>query len=114
MMPATKLRGTPSLTPDKVFHALGDPTRRTLIETLCARPQSISGLAAVMHITLAAVVQHIQILEGSGLVQTQKSGRVRTCQINPEGFNLIDRWVADRRSMWEKRLDRLGDLLEED
>lgn len=99
---------------DAVFHALGDSTRRAMVETLCTGPQSVSGLAALMHITLAAVVQHLQILESSGLVRTEKTGRVRTCEVDPTGLNRITDWVAKRRSIWEKRLDRLGDLLDED
>jgi DNA-binding transcriptional ArsR family regulator len=96
-----------------VFHALGDPTRRLILETLTAGPISVSRLAAPLKMTLAAVVQHLQLLEESGLVRTEKSGRVRTCSLDPAGFALAQQWIADRRSPWEKRLDRLGDLLAE-
>jgi len=98
---------------DRIFHALGDSTRRAIMEKLSAGPISVSQLAAPLDVTLAAVVQHLQILEDSGLVQTEKVGRVRTCRIEPAGLSAAERWIADRRSMWERRLDRLGDLLAE-
>jgi len=98
---------------DRVFHALGDPTRRAIVEQLSDGPVSVSKLAEPFAITLAAVVQHLQVLEKSGLVRTQKTGRVRTCHIEAKGFNVAERWIADRRSLWEKRFDRLGKLLAE-
>ncbi len=98
---------------DRVFHALGDPTRRTLVERLSRGPVSVSQLAEPLAITLAAVVQHLQVLEASGLVRTEKVGRVRTCRIEPAGFSLVEKWIEARRSLWERRLDRLGDLLAE-
>lgn len=96
-----------------VFHALGDPTRRAIVERLTERPHSVSGLAEPLGITLTAVGQHLEILEKSGLVHTEKLGRVRTCRLEPAGFATLDRWVLDRRSAWEQRLDRLADLLAE-
>ena len=98
---------------DRVFHALGDPTRRAILEKLSQGPKSVSRLAEPLDITLAAVVQHLQVLEDSGLVQTEKVGRVRTCRIEPAGLSAAEQWIGDRRSMWERRLDRLGDLLAE-
>ena len=98
---------------NRVFHALGDPTRRAILEKLSGGPRSVSRLAEPLDITLAAVVQHLQVLEESGLVQTEKTGRVRTCRIEPAGLSVAEKWIADRRSMWERRLDRLGDLLAE-
>jgi DNA-binding transcriptional ArsR family regulator len=98
---------------DAVFHALGDPTRRAIVEKLSEGPVSVSQLAEPFEMTLAAVVQHLQVLEECGLVQTEKLGRVRTCRIEPAGFAVAAQWIADRRSMWERRLDRLGDLLAE-
>ncbi|HEX3472752.1 MAG TPA: metalloregulator ArsR/SmtB family transcription factor [Silvibacterium sp.] len=97
----------------RVFHALGDPTRRLILEKLSAGPVSVSHLAAPLNITLAAVVQHLQVLEDSGLVHTEKIGRVRTCRIDSAGLSVAEQWLADRRSLWEKRLDRLGDVLDE-
>ena len=98
---------------DGVFHALGDPRRRAIMEKLSLGPISVSRLAEPLNITLAAVVQHLQVLEESGLVQTEKVGRVRTCRIEPAGLDVATQWIGDRRSMWERRLDRLGDLLGE-
>jgi DNA-binding transcriptional ArsR family regulator len=98
----------------RVFHALGDPTRRAIVEKLSAGPVSVSRLAKPLDVTLAAVVQHLQVLEASGLVQTEKVGRVRTCRIEPKGFSVAERWINNRRSLWERRFDRLGKLLAED
>jgi DNA-binding transcriptional ArsR family regulator len=98
---------------DRVFHALGDATRRAILEKLSHGPISVSRLAEPFDMSLAAVVQHLQVLEESGLVQTEKVGRVRTCRIEPAGLTVALQWIGDRRSMWERRLDRLGDLLAE-
>jgi len=99
---------------DRVFHALGDPTRRALVERLSDGPLTVSRLAKPLAITLAAVVQHLQVLEKSGLVRTEKLGRVRTCRIETAGLSVAEQWIEDRRATWEKRLDRLGGLLEEE
>ena len=100
-------------TVDQVFHALADVTRRAILERLSRGPISVSQLAEPLDMTLAAVVQHLQVLEESGLVRTEKAGRVRTCQLEPAGLSVAEKWIADRRSVWERRLDRLGKLLEE-
>jgi DNA-binding transcriptional ArsR family regulator len=102
-----------SLSIDRIFHALGDPTRRAIVERLSQRPMSVSQLAGPLSITLAAVVQHLQILENSGLIRTEKLGRVRTCSIAPAGIALGHQWFSDRRSTWEHQLDRLGSFLSE-
>jgi DNA-binding transcriptional ArsR family regulator len=99
---------------DRVFHALGDPSRRAILEKLGEGPISVSRLAEPLNITLAAVVQHLQVLEESGLIQTEKVGRVRTCRIESAGLSVAQQWIADRRSMWDRRFDRLGDLLTPD
>ena len=96
---------------NRVFHALGDPTRRAIVEKLSERPLSVSLLAKPLDITLAAVVQHLQVLENCGLVHTEKVGRVRTCRIEPAGLSVAEQWIAARRSLWEQRFDRLGDFL---
>src|ERR1700674_1064916 len=96
---------------DRVFHALGDPSRRAMVERLSQGPISVSRLAAPLAITLAAVLQHLQVLEQSGLMQTKKVGRVRTCRIEPAGLSAAEQWIGDLRFMWERRFDRLGDLL---
>lgn len=98
----------------RVFHALDDPSRRAILEKLSEGPISISSLAEPLHITLAAVVQHVNVLEESGLVQTEKVGRVRTCRMEPAGLAVVEKWISERRSMWERRFDRLGELLAED
>ncbi len=96
---------------DRVFHALGDPTRRAIVEKLSEGPISVSQLAKPLSITLAAVIQHLQVLEESGLVHTEKAGRVRTCRLEPAGLSVAEQWIGNRRSVWEQRFDRLGDLL---
>jgi DNA-binding transcriptional ArsR family regulator len=103
----------PRFTIDRIFHALDDPTRRAIVERLGEGPLSVSLLATPLNITLTAVVQHLQILEEAGLVRTEKIGRVRTCRIETAGFSVLEQWIRDRRSVWERRLDRLGELLEE-
>ena len=99
---------------NRVFHALGDPTRRAILDRLTAGPVSVSKLAEPLGITLTAVAQHLQVLEESGLAQTEKTGRVRTCRIESGGFDALERWIADHRTQWEKRLDRLGQFLIEE
>src|SRR5712671_393892 len=99
---------------ERVFYALGDPTRRAIVAKLSKGPISVSRLAKPLAITLAAVLQHVQVLEESGLVHTEKVGRVRTCSIEPAGLSVAEQWIEDCRSSWERRLDRLGDLLAED
>lgn len=96
----------------RVFHALGDSTRRAIVERLSRGPASVSDLARPLGVTLAAVVQHVRVLEECALVQSEKQGRVRTCRLDATGLRLAERWLEDRRSLWERRLDRLGDLLE--
>jgi DNA-binding transcriptional ArsR family regulator len=97
---------------DRAFHALADPTRRAMVETLARGPLSVSDLARPLPMSLPAVMQHLALLEGSGLVVTQKIGRVRTCRIEPRTLSLVDAWIDARRAEWEHRLDRLGLYLE--
>ncbi len=100
------------LTPlDPVFQALADPTRRVMVERLVCGPASVSELARPLGMSLPAVIQHLHILEASGLVRTQKAGRVRTCSIEPAALRTVEDWVAALRASWERRLDRLGALL---
>ena len=99
---------------DRLFHALGDPTRRAMLDRLSRGPLSVSELAAPLGITLTAVAQHLQLLEECGLAQTEKLGRVRTCRIEPAGFDALEQWIRDHRTVWERKLDRLGALLEDD
>ncbi len=99
---------------DRLFHALGDPTRRAILDRLKERPLSVSMLAEPLGITLTAVAQHLQILEGCGLAHSEKVGRVRTCRIGTAGFDALEQWVREHRTTWEQRIDRLGALLEEE
>jgi len=98
---------------DSVFHALADPGRRLMLERLGQGPASVSELGKSLPMTLAAVVQHVQVLEESGLVRSQKLGRVRTCSLNPATLRSAEHWISERRTLIERRLDRLGDYLAE-
>src|SRR5690606_7206369 len=98
---------------DLMFQALADPTRRAIIDRLSRGPASVSELAKPFEMSLPAVVQHLQALEHSGLVTSEKVGRVRTCQIHPEALGPAEQWLNERRTAWVQRLDRLGQLLEE-
>lgn len=105
---------TPQEQIDRLFHALGDPTRRSILDALVHRPASVSKLAEPLGITLTAVVQHLAILEDAGLVHTEKLGRVRVCHIEPGGFGALEQWIREHRTGWERKLDRLGELLGEE
>ena len=99
-----------SITPSS---ALADPTRRAVVERLCDGPASVSEVAKPFAMTLAAVVQHVQVLETAGLVTTQKIGRVRTVQVDPAGLRSAEAWLAARRTRVEGQLDRLAAVLAE-
>ena len=98
---------------DLLFQALADPSRRAMVDRLTRGPASVSELARPLAMSLPAVVQHLHLLEASGLVCTEKLGRVRTCSIEPTALRTAEAWVAGRRTAWERRLDRLGDFLAE-
>lgn len=102
-----------SATLDLVFHALADPTRRLMVERLSRGPASVSALARPLAMSLPAVLQHLQVLEASGLVRSEKIGRVRTCRVEPKALRTMEDWIAGRRASWERRLDRLGEYLAE-
>lgn len=99
---------------DLMFHALADPTRRAVVERLSRGPASVSELAAPFDMSLSAIVQHLRVLEASGLVRSEKVGRVRTCRIEPSALRTAEQWITERRTSWERRLDRLGDYLAEE
>ncbi len=100
---------------DRVFHALGDPTRRSIVERLSRRgPLSASALAEPIGVTVTAITQHLRVLEDCRLVSTEKVGRVRSCRLEPAGFTTLTRWVDAQRSLWERRLDKMSALLDED
>jgi DNA-binding transcriptional ArsR family regulator len=98
---------------DRVFQALADTTRRALVDRLIQGPASVSELAQPFPMTLAAVIQHLHVLEASGLVHSHKLGRVRTYTVATPGLRTAEQWIAARRTQWERRLDRLGEVLAE-
>ncbi len=97
----------------RVFHGLADPTRLAMVERLSRGPASVSELARPLPMSLPAVLQHLAVLEADGLVHSEKVGRVRTCRIEPAALRTAGDWVAERRAMCERNLDRLGDYLVE-
>jgi DNA-binding transcriptional ArsR family regulator len=96
---------------DSAFQALADSTRRAIVARLSQGPASVSELAQPLAMSLPAVMQHLAVLEGAGLVRSEKVGRVRTCRIDPQAMSLAEQWLHQRRNEWEARLDRLGDYL---
>ncbi len=98
---------------DLLFQALADPSRRAMVDRLTRGPASVSELARPLAMSLPAVVQHLHLLAASGLVRSEKLGRVRTCSIEPVALRAAEGWVAQRRTAWEQRLDRLADFLDE-
>lgn len=98
---------------DLAFQALADPTRRAMVERLSRSPTTVSELAKPFAMSLPAVMQHLAVLEGSGLVVSEKIGRVRTCRIEPQALSEAEQWINARRLEWQRRLDRLGDYLKE-
>jgi DNA-binding transcriptional ArsR family regulator len=97
---------------DNVFHALSDATRRRMVERLARAPASVSDLAKPLDMTLAAVVQHVQVLEACGVVRTKKTGRVRMCHVEPRTLAGAEKWIQERRALWEHRFDLLEKELE--
>lgn len=98
---------------DLAFQALADPTRRHMVARLVRGPASVSELAEPLRMSLPAVLQHLQMLEASGLVRSEKKGRVRTCRIQPEALSTAEKWIQEQRALWEAQLDRLEDFLAE-
>ena len=96
---------------DRLFHALADPARRAVVARLTEGPASVSELAGPLAMSLPSVVQHLHVLEASGLIRSEKTGRVRTCAIAPDSLAVAERWLTDRRLEWEVRLDRLETYL---
>jgi DNA-binding transcriptional ArsR family regulator len=103
------LNQSPAL--DQVFQALADPTRRGMVERLSRGPASVSELARPLSMSLPAVLQHLHVLEASGLVRSEKIGRVRTCRIDSRALSAAEHWLGRQRAMWEARLDRLDAFL---
>lgn len=98
---------------DRLFQALADPTRRRVVERLTRGPASVSELAEPLSMSLPSVMQHLEVLEASGLVRSEKVGRVRTCRVEPAALRTAEQWITERRTSWERRLDRLGEYLAE-
>jgi DNA-binding transcriptional ArsR family regulator len=98
---------------DLAFQALADPSRRAMVDRLAQGPATVSELAGPLAMSLPGVMQHLKVLEASGLVVSEKVGRVRTCRIEPQALTQAERWIAERRALWQRRLDRLGAFLEE-
>jgi DNA-binding transcriptional ArsR family regulator len=96
---------------DLTFQALADSTRRSILAQLTRGPSSVSKLARPLAMSLPAVMQHLAVLEGSGLVRSVKVGRVRTCRIEPKALSLAEQWINQRRSEWEQHFDQLGEYL---
>jgi DNA-binding transcriptional ArsR family regulator len=97
---------------DRTFHALSDPTRRAMVQRLSRGPATVSELAKPLAISLPAVMQHLAVLEASGVVSSRKVGRVRTCRVERRALTAAERWITDRREQWERKLDRLGEYLD--
>jgi len=98
---------------DDAFHALADSNRRAIVARLTRGAASVSELAAPLDVSLPTVLQHLDVLQRSGLVRSEKVGRVRTCRLEPGPMRAIERWIADHRGIWERRLDLLGDVLDD-
>lgn len=96
---------------DHIFYALGDPTRRAVIERLSKKPTPVSELAALFDMTLPSFMQHLNVLEDCGLARSHKAGRVRTYQLEPKALKAAEQWMAKHRAIWETRLDQLDDYL---
>jgi DNA-binding transcriptional ArsR family regulator len=96
---------------DLTFQALADSSRRSILDQLTRGPSSVSKLARPLAMSLPAVMQHLAVLEGSGLVRSMKVGRVRTCRIEPKALSLAEQWISQRRADWEQHFDRLGEYL---
>ncbi|WP_244483445.1 metalloregulator ArsR/SmtB family transcription factor [Mesorhizobium sp. 1M-11] len=96
---------------DSIFRALSDPTRRSVLERLSTRPASVSELAAPYGMALPSFVEHLKVLEGSGLVRSHKAGRVRTYELAADQLKLAEDWLGRQRRFWERRLDRLDSYL---
>ena len=98
---------------DQAFHALADGNRRAIIAQLTRGSASVSELAAPLGVSLPTMLQHIDVLQRSGLVRSEKVGRVRTCRLEPDPMREVEHWIAAHRAVWDRRLDRLGEVLDD-
>lgn len=97
---------------NKAFHALADPTRRSVVKRLVGGPATVTELSAPFAIGLPTFMKHIRVLEESGLISSQKSGRTRTCQLRKTQLLAAEKWLSAQRSLWESRTDRLAGYVE--
>ncbi|MGE5723426.1 MAG: ArsR/SmtB family transcription factor [Sphingomonadales bacterium] len=111
MIRAQRPSPPPAAVIDGIFRALSDPTRRNVLERLSARPSSVSALAAEYRMALPSFVEHLKVLEASGLVRSKKAGRVRTYELVPDQVQVAEDWLGRQRAIWERRLDRLDEYL---
>lgn len=98
---------------DQAFHALADGNRRAIVARLTRGAASVSELAAPLDVSLPTVLGHLDVLQRSGLVRSEKVGRVRTCRLELGPMEAVEQWLADHRAVWERRLDLLGDVLDD-
>jgi DNA-binding transcriptional ArsR family regulator len=98
---------------DQPFHALADSNRRAIVARLTHGAASVSELAAPLDVSLPTVLQHLDVLQRSGLVRSEKVGRVRTCRLEPGPMRAVEHWIVQHRAIWERRLDLLGDILDD-
>ena len=98
---------------DQAFHALADSNRREIVARLARGAASVSEIAAPLGVSLPTVLQHLEVLQRSGLVRSEKVGRVRTCTLEPDPMRTIERWLVEHRAVWERRFDLLGDVLDD-
>jgi len=98
---------------DRAFHALADGNRRAIVVRLTRGAASVSELAAPLDVSLPTVLEHLDVLQRSGFVRSEKVGRVRTCRLEPAAMRTVEHWIAEHRASWERRLDALGDILDD-
>ena len=98
---------------DEAFHALADSNRRAIVARLTRGAASVSELAAPLEVSLPTVLQHLDVLQRSGLVRSEKVGRVRTCRLEPGPMRALEDWIAEHRAIWERRFDLLGNVLDD-
>ena len=98
---------------DRAFNALADESRRAMVVRLSRGAASVSELAAPLDMSLPSVMQHLDVLQRSGLVRSEKVGRVRTCRLETRPMRTLEQWIAEHRAIWERHFDRLSDVLDD-
>lgn len=92
---------------DRAFSAFADPTRREIVSRLCEGPKSVTELSEPFELALPSLLKHVRVLEESGLVRSEKNGRVRTCRLEPDVLRATEAWMRQHILAWEQRLDRM-------